>query len=850
MNTRLCAHTNHVKGAGILQYMLWAIRHDCVPIAPAAVGIVSAHGLVDALTHTPADIAILVPSVVAELAQNPEQLAYCAKHLRLILYIGGDLPQAIGDTVAQHIPLRCWWGASEVGIPHQLIPSGLGASDWRYVQFHPSVGAIFDPISDGIYELVMRQEKELSATQSTFAIRGQEQLDEYRTKDLFQPHPSVPNAWCWRSRRDDNIVFLNGEKTNPVAMEQHIVAQHSELGGALVVGAQRFQAALLLEMSASGLKDGPLSTTEQAALIERVWPTVQEANQFTSAHAKIEKSMILVLDGPLLRAGKGTIQRAASVQQYNTAIDNLYKQADLTANDEDAPAEAISSIQDTASVTRLVRSSVSDILGQNISDDTSLFEHGMDSLMALQILRHLRRGLHRDDLGLSTIYANPTISQLITTITAHKGELGGSDDDTLMEPMLKTYQELIEQIPQPGPLPTKDSKRKALDVILTGSTGTVGTYFLRALLDQPGIGRVFCLNRSDNGGRSLQQQRLAEKRLKADDLDERVTFLQTDLSLPRLGLDEETYKQLHSVDLIVHNAWPVNFNLRLAGFGTQLAGLVNLFRLSAEAISTGNMASIIFISSVSATGGQLTGSISSPAPERVPTLAEAPQTNGYARSKFLSELLCDVAVRHLGIPVSVARLGQVAGAVHEGGEWNRKEWFPSLVIGSLSMGCVPDDLGTQFSDIDWIPVDLLANVLADFTSAEAQSQLQENNGVRVYNLRNPNVTPWSLLLPAITGLASSSLGPGRALEIVPPSTWLKRLDDAASQPTGDEIMTNPAIKLLEFYRDYLWNVDEQSGAKKRPPMCMDQAKAKSMALRDMPAVDQQLMQKWVGEWMK
>lgn len=77
-------------------YMLWAIPTGCIPIAPAAVGIVTARGLVEALTHTPADVAILVPSVVADLAQNPDQLVICAKHLSLILYIGGDLPQAIG----------------------------------------------------------------------------------------------------------------------------------------------------------------------------------------------------------------------------------------------------------------------------------------------------------------------------------------------------------------------------------------------------------------------------------------------------------------------------------------------------------------------------------------------------------------------------------------------------------------------------------------------------------------------------------------------------------------------------------------------------------------------------------
>lgn len=37
-------------------------------IAPVASAIPTAQGVVDALKHTPADVAILVPSVVAELA--------------------------------------------------------------------------------------------------------------------------------------------------------------------------------------------------------------------------------------------------------------------------------------------------------------------------------------------------------------------------------------------------------------------------------------------------------------------------------------------------------------------------------------------------------------------------------------------------------------------------------------------------------------------------------------------------------------------------------------------------------------------------------------------------------------
>jgi long-subunit acyl-CoA synthetase (AMP-forming) len=110
--------------------------------------------------------------------------------------------------------------------------------------------------------------------------------------------------WAWCARADDIIVFLNGEKTNPISMEQHIVARNPEtILSAIVVGAQRFQAALLLEPSSNAV---PQNIGEEAALIEKVWPTVQDANNVAPAHARIEKSMVLVMspDKPVIRAGK------------------------------------------------------------------------------------------------------------------------------------------------------------------------------------------------------------------------------------------------------------------------------------------------------------------------------------------------------------------------------------------------------------------------------------------------------------------------------------------------------------------------------------------------------------------
>jgi hypothetical protein len=268
---------------------------------------VSAEGLIDSLKQTPADVALLVPSVVVELAQKPALLDYCAKHLELLIYIRGNLPQALGDIVASEVSLRCQWGASEVGMPQQLMPAELDPQkDWRYTRFHPSTGAVFEEVASGLYELIIRRKPEAPDTQTTFAIRGKEELEEYRTSDLFTLHLTVPDTWTRAARTDDIIVLLNGEKTNPISMEQHIAASNPELAGVIVIGTQRFQTALLIDPV-----DSNLPTAKQAALVERVWPSVEEANRAAPAHARVEKSLIMVTTPgrPLIRAGKGTLQK-------------------------------------------------------------------------------------------------------------------------------------------------------------------------------------------------------------------------------------------------------------------------------------------------------------------------------------------------------------------------------------------------------------------------------------------------------------------------------------------------------------------------------------------------------------
>ncbi|KAI1264088.1 hypothetical protein F5Y18DRAFT_428594 [Xylariaceae sp. FL1019] len=830
-------------GAGLAQWLLNGIPFGNITVVPAAAGaIVTADALVDALRQTPADVAILVPSVVAEIAERPDLLEFCAAHLELMIYIGGDLPQAVGDRVASKLSLRCQWGASEVGIPPQLFATALEREKggWCYVRFHPCVGAVFEEVTTTTYELVIRRQPD-TRTQPSFSIWGFEHLDEYRTRDLFEPHPRIPDTWRWRGRADDIIVFMNGEKTNPVSMEQFIVATNpTVLSGAIVVGAQRFQAALVVEPKAL---TSDMTTAEKAALVENIWPSIMEANMSVPAHARIEKSLILVTDQRgLIRAGKGTIQRAASVAQYADDIDKLYADIDVLFDEEDDHGDAVPGLRsvdltDTGLVSRLIWETVSGLTGWTDQyKSSSFFDAGMDSLQALQLSRAFRKSLRIGNLALSTIYRNPTALQLAQALSQATIKAPAEHKDSAEE-LLLLYRNQILEITKPAMSESShgSNKTSGIEVVLTGSTGTLGTSMLIALLARDGISHVFCLNRSADGGRGAQERSFSSAGLERDLLDgSRVTFLQADLTHPTLGLSQKTYQSLGSrVRVIVHNAWPVNFNLTLSAFRAQLAGLVNIFALAAMAKE--QPVRTLFISSVGAVAGLEPGARTESVPPEAVAVS-ATEMNGYARSKLLAELLCDTAARFLQVPVDIIRIGQIAGSSTGGAEWNRSEWLPSMVISSLlTLDCLPSDLGGDFSIVDWIPRDILGVVIADLICADVPES--DGSGATVFNLRNPYTTVWESLIPAI------------GLPVVPPLTWLAKLQASQDTSLDVDIKRNPAIKLISFYRDHLWAPVPEGASGVPTGMVIDRTVSTSVTLRSMTPVSPELMSKWVSEWM-
>ena len=283
----------------------------------------SGEGVVVAARLCKADIAFIIPSLVKAIAVKP-MLLDGLSHLRHVFYAGGDIADDVGDAFGAKTRFFNIFGATEIGNAAQIISDedieDWKRADWSSITLHPSMGAEFRPFTKELYELVIVRKPELEEYQTCFKLFPQ--LQEYSLRDLFSKHPTRPNKWRHRGRTDDTIVFDTGENFNPVEVEDFIQG-HPLVRSALLVGERRANAALLVELTSNNTT---MSTSDKAAMVEKLWPTIEEANNRIDIFARVRKSHILFVspDKPMHRAGKGTVMRRATLNAYAQEIDEFY----------------------------------------------------------------------------------------------------------------------------------------------------------------------------------------------------------------------------------------------------------------------------------------------------------------------------------------------------------------------------------------------------------------------------------------------------------------------------------------------------------------------------------------------
>lgn len=700
-----------------------------------------------------------------------------------------------------------------------------------------------EEVESGVFELVYPNTELTRRCQLYF--HAYPELSEYRTRDLFSPTPGKKGWWAYRGRTDNWVTMSNGLKMDPTDIE-NTIGTHQDVRGVLVAGDRRHRLCLIIE-----LRDKAISSNdeEREEMLTRLWPTIEQANKMSSKFGRIPRELVLFAarEKPFLKASKGTIQRRLTIDAYAEEIEDLYAKAEgglLTHGLP--PLEAL----DQQSLTKLLQYLYSDVLEleDDIGIDEDIFARGVDSFGIMTVSSRLKAALRQHGVNeaklkyvsVQTLYSASTIGSVAQTLSGilHEhdtvgnpgaGRLATTPSGKEVLELVEKYQREVQKLVESAPIATNgcakngEQEPTGRTILLTGSTGSLGCYLLVALLAQPDVKKVICLNRGVDA-KARQVKALESRRLPPLPLQsaqnghqassDRVVFLQGELDKERLGLSHDDYALVaRETTTILHNAWPVNFLMPLRQFEPQLRGLLRLMALS---LARPRGASLLFVSSISA------GMSARGARQRVPEVVlDATATNaddllpqGYARSKYVSEKMLETFARsnlaRRGVasaaqPVAaVLRVGQICGPRVGSGPWNKWEWFPSLVLSSRFLGVAPDDIG-HLQTINWIPVDELASIMTDlveyvqpaaangYGAGEFKDPGTTSTALQVFNVVNPSSSSWNEVLPALQA---------KVRQVVPPSEWVARLEESVEKSTYI-LDQNPAAKLLAFYKGAL-----------------------------------------------
>ncbi|KAL0092096.1 hypothetical protein J3Q64DRAFT_1819684 [Phycomyces blakesleeanus] len=769
-----------------------------------------------ALKYNKCTIASFPPLVLEQLLDycKEEEDFSALQQLKLAVFGGAPLKQETGDFCKSNgINARNAYGSTEIG-PFMGSNFSPSSNEWNVLRVISSAKDYcfwenYNDASD-LKHLVIKAESPYSANNISNREDG-----HFSTKDLFKETPPNSGRYIYYGRMDDTLIMQNGEKTNPLPMEATI-RQCPIIFQCAVFGQGRQCTGVLIELSSEECqKYAP------DEMIDLVYSAVQNANKDAPSHSVILKQMIkiLPLNKKLPSTDKGTIARKRSYEQYKVIIEKLYM--DFLETPENTSSRALNNTTEWApeKVKAFLIEIAAEILGVTYADlkDTrqSLFELGLNSLLSIQLRNQISQVFGM--ISQNFLFQNPTIDQIQQALSS-----GNVSDTTSIQQSLSKTEEILDSYLRRASQDfeiTKNSYVKGQDqvVLLTGATGSLGSFMLRDLLKSPQVSKVYCLVRGKESGalnriyhafesRSLDVSLLSSPKLVA---------LPMNLTDEKLGFAYDFYSKLKSeVTIIQHCAWLLDFNHTVEHYDKEcIKGLYNLVKFAYRQI---NPIHLHFISSISASAGWGDTIPESPLPRN--TKVAMPM--GYAQSKYIVEHLFNYLTKEKNFPCIIERLGQVCGDSING-VWNTSEQYPLMFIGGGSVMKKMPDLDTV---IDWIPVDYAAKSIVDIMLNSVSKSSSEKESV--FHIVNPHRVTWNNVL-------ESMRESGMVFDIVPTKKWVEEL-------SNDE--KNPAFKLMSFYEN---NFNESF---KMPIWDTRKTISSSATLKMSPIFDVSIFSKYLSHW--
>ncbi|KAF7358095.1 putative polyketide synthase [Mycena venus] len=491
------------------------------------------------------------------------------------------------------------------------------------------------------------------------------------------------------------------------------------------------------------------------------------------------------------------------------------------------------SILSKASV--IVRS-VLNIAESDFNVDMPLTSYGVDSLSASRLSFALRSILEVTQIQL---LADTSVAELIRKVphlSSNSDEvvevnMTESSVTSLMDELVAKFTDMTKSVPQKNPASQhcKQDTSSPHVVLLTGSTGALGSHILAHLLANDRIQLVYALNRKAPDGiptvADRQQTALENQGLPPTLLNSpKLKIIEGDFCADDFGIPSQTMDLLlSSVTHIIHNAWKVDLMARLPEFEDLIAGT---HRLLEFAMRSSDRPSFTFISTIGVYQN-LPPSILSGPEEPISDAKIAAQT-GYLESKWVAERLVHVAVERRYLNANIIRVGLLTGGTN--GSWDTSHWFPALAQTGVHIGCLPD--GND--QISWIPTNYAAAAIVDMRTCMNKT----------LHLVHPRPTIWKAVLEPL----ASSIG----VPLVPYAEWFARLKHAAeNSPHRTRLHDSlAALRLLDFFRLGLKPAGNTESMGLLPRVMAEKGIHASKTLMDenLPPLGSTDVAKWMSYW--
>lgn len=776
-------------------------------VYPSTEGIPNAASIIDMIKRSKARSLMTVPFLLDDMVNDPEAISVLAS-LDFVGTGGAMLGAGVGDRLAQGgVKLLNFYGTTETGpLSDTFVPKD--GYDWKYFRMRSDVNF-------KIHELEKAEDGERRFRLTVFPYGGTEGIEIADQLICNEQFPETDFAAVGRD--DDVIVLATGEKANPLILET-VLSETPGVKSAVAFGENRFNLGVIVEPS-QPLKSGE----EEKAFKSTIWPVVVAAGQKMDAYSQIPSTdAIIVVPSSITipRTDKGSIPRKEVYALFEAQINAVYEKLARGADESIEPLKLETLEEDLKALvqkhTRL------QVAPDDWNIDDSLFDLGLDSLQGLQLRRALLAAANKTEalkgvdiekfIPPAFLYLNPSVREMAAALKAPGSSSsingnGVAEAATEVNKYVEQFSLAKDAATTNGTSqPKQPSSPDNAVVLLTGSSGSLGSHVLASLARNPNVKRVIVLLRKKTtpGGISalpsppppFNRTPLTSRGITLQEEEwAKIVVLEADPSADQLGLHPFAYSMLQAnLTHIVHAAWPMNYLMRLPSFQSQFKFLQNILQLAVNNTNPTNAKPrVVFISSIAAVAKIALEEKDKPVEETPVDPSRAACSIGYADGKLVCEKIIESAARAFRdrIEVTFVRCGQITGS-RAMGVWNAAEQIPMVLRSAQTVGCLPLLEGT----LSWIPVDDAAEVVSEMLFNRIK-----DGGVLplVQHLENPVRQPWSEMIEILGKKLKGVVKPA-----VPFDQWLDLVtagDAAASGEDGDEDSL-PVKKLADFFRHF------------------------------------------------